>query len=119
MRRIDARSEVSERLALRLLKDGELQQDEPLDGWTLNLSRGGVRIIVEGRAQIGDEFEVVFSKTETLPRRGRVVWAQEEPDGTILGIEFVATSGTHRSVAPVPPPDDSVVASDDDDDDAK
>lgn len=64
-----------------------------LEGWALNVSRGGVRVILEEKVEIGAEFDV--SMTDAVSPAGagdvlfgRVVWVQEEPDGVVAGIEF-------------------------------
>jgi hypothetical protein len=77
-----ARREVSDRVALHA-DDGT-----ELTGWALNISRGGVRAIVEEQIELGAVFSVVIGEDPTR-RRGRVVWLQEEPDGAIVGIEFL------------------------------
>ena len=61
-----------------------------LEGWALNVSRGGVRVILEEKVELGAEFEVTLSTEEerATPVAGRVVWVQEEPDGVVAGIEF-------------------------------
>ena len=101
MRRGGARREVSARVALRSVTGDDLRYE----GWALNVSRGGVRAILEEKLELGQEFEIdVGDPNESPSRRGRVVWVQEEPDGVIVGIEFVGLSGTHKS-APPPPPD--------------
>lgn len=99
MRRGGARREVTERVTLR--DEG----GRTLEGWALNVSRGGVRAILEEKVVLGQKFEVGVGADEALLRAGRIVWVQEEPDGVIVGIEFTGTSGTHRS-APPPPLDD-------------
>ena len=63
---------------------GELE----IPGWALNLSRGGLRAIVEERVQLGEELGVHIDEIQ-VQRRGRVVWTQDEPDGTIVGISFL------------------------------
>jgi len=85
MRR-EIRREVSERV---LLAGGPV----PMEGWTLNLSRGGVRLIVEREVALGDVFDVTVGTADASPlvRQGRVVWLQEEADGFIVGLAFVAT----------------------------
>ena len=102
MRRGGARREVTERVSLKS-KDGET-----LDGWALNVSRGGVRAILEEKVVLGQTFDVAIGTDDLLLRPSRVVWVQDEPDGVIVGLEFTSTSlpGTHKS-APIPPPDDS------------
>jgi hypothetical protein len=64
----------------------------PLDGWALNVSRGGLRVILEQKVELGAEFDITIGDsapaTSVTPHHGRVVWVQEEPDGVIAGIEF-------------------------------
>jgi Tfp pilus assembly protein PilZ len=83
-RRGGARHEVSSRVTLKN-KAGAV-----LEGWALNVSRGGIRVILEDKVDLGDEVEVVISTGDesTSPVIGRVVWVQEEPDGVVAGIEF-------------------------------
>ena len=59
-----------------------------IPGWALNLSRGGLRAVVEEHVDIGEELDVRLDE-ELEARRGRVVWSQDEPDGTIVGISFL------------------------------
>jgi len=100
MRRGGARREVTERVTLKS-KEGET-----LEGWALNVSRGGVRAILEDKVVLGQSFDVAIGTDEVLQRPSRVVWVQEEPDGVIVGLEFTAQSGTHKS-APPPPLEES------------
>ena len=86
-----ARREASERVTLRGLGFES-------EGWTLNLSRGGVRLIVEERVDPGAEYDVYVGTGESPPRRGRVVWVQDEADGQIAGVQFLDVEGG------VPPP---------------
>lgn len=106
VRRGGARHELTDRVRL-VGKNMKLR-----DGWALNISRGGVRAILEERVDLGEEFEITIGEEGTpgsLTRRGRVVWVQDEPDGVIAGFEFLfeSKSGSH-AVAPddVPKPDD-------------
>jgi PilZ domain len=83
-RRVAARHGVSMRVTLKS-GSGEVRQ-----GWALNVSRGGVRVVLEGKVDLGEEFEVLLS-TGADPGTscmGRVVWVQEEPDGVVCGIEL-------------------------------
>lgn len=61
-----------------------------VEGWALNVSRGGVRVITDAKVELGTEYEVTLS-TGADPGTscmGRVVWIQEEPDGVVCGIEL-------------------------------
>lgn len=100
LRRFDgARVNLSKRLVL-VAAGGRA-----LDGWALNISRGGIRVIVEDAVvHVGDEFEVrVGEEGEdgSFKKRGHVVWAKAEPDGTVVGIEFKGhtSSATWKTVS--------------------
>jgi PilZ domain len=102
MRRAGARREVTERV---LLKN---EKGAVCEGWALNASRGGVRVILEDKVELGKEYEVTLGEAEKgAVQKGRIVWVQEEPDGVIAGVEFVnvSPSGT-LSTGPVPPAPD-------------
>jgi hypothetical protein len=78
------------------------------DGWALNISRGGVRAILEESVELGEEFEVTIGEEGTpgsLTRKSRVVWVQDEPDGVIAGFEFIFASGAVAAPEDVPKPD--------------
>jgi len=78
-----ARKEVTDRVCLRA---GTAE----LTGWALNASRGGIRIILEDKVELGSEYDVeLASAGADKKRRGRVVWVQEETDGMIVGVEFI------------------------------
>lgn len=96
MRRGGARREVTERVTLKG-DDGK-----ELEGWALNVSRGGLRAILEEKVLLGQKFDITLGSDEVLTRAGRVVWVQEEPDGVIVGLEFTGMSGTLKSVPPPP-----------------
>ena len=102
MRRGGARREVSDRVTLHGAAG------EQFDGWALNVSRGGVRVILEEKVALGGEFRVTVGDADNggTSSRGRIVWVQEEPDGVIAGVEFTDYSGMHSSVPPPwsPPP---------------
>jgi hypothetical protein len=96
MRRGGARSGVTARVRLQ----GE---ERAYEGWALNVSRGGVRLILEEQVQVGEEYGVTVGDVESSPlvRRGRVVWLQQEADGVVVGLEFIGVSGSERPVTPV------------------
>jgi hypothetical protein len=82
-----ARREASERVVLRAAAGDNF-------GWALNVSRGGLRVVVEDGVVVGQEFEVAIGPDDSedrAVRRGRVVWVQPEADGQIVGIEFAET----------------------------
>jgi hypothetical protein len=83
-----ARHEASERVVLRAATGDNF-------GWALNVSRGGLRVVVEDGVVVGQQFEVAIGPDDSedrAVRRGRVVWVQPEADGQIVGIEFVETT---------------------------
>lgn len=89
-----ARHEASERALVR-------RPGFETTGWTLNLSRTGVRIVVEDPVEPGQEYEVLIGAEAGGPvRRGRVVWVQDEADGQIVGVQFLDVEG---GAAPEPP----------------
>jgi hypothetical protein len=119
MRRGDVRKEMTERVTFRGL-NGRV-----LEGWALNASRGGLRAILEGHGndgggpvgvELGDEFDVLVGDPETAqPKKGRIVWMQDEPDGVVVGIEFAGLSGAYPAIASAssipPPPVDAAAGS--------
>ena len=89
-----ARREVTTRVILRAGGDEMI-------GWALNISRGGIRVILEDSVELGREYDVTVSPEGAAPnptRRGRIVWVQEERDGMVVGVEFV---GAGPSAEPV------------------
>ena len=62
--------------------------DARAEGWTLNISSGGLRAVVFGsRLTVGKQYGLSVSGAEN--RKCRVVWSREEHDGQIAGVEFV------------------------------
>lgn len=62
--------------------------DQQVDGWALNISRGGLRAIVETLLETGQEFEIAVGDSDRR-RPGRIVWVQKERDGAIVGVSFL------------------------------
>jgi hypothetical protein len=113
VRRGGARHELTDRVRL-VGKNMKLR-----DGWALNISRGGVRAILEENVELGEEFEITIGEEGTpgsLTRKGRVVWVQDEPDGMIVGFEFIFASGA-LAVAPEDVPQPLPTGGDPSDDD--
>jgi hypothetical protein len=103
-RQSGVRREASDRVRF------ELQPPEGgtlvVDGWALNLSRGGVRAIIEEPIALGAELMVAVG--EAPLRAGRIVWIQEEPGGAIVGVQFIdadANSDVPGPVTALPPTD--------------
>ena len=101
MRREGARREVSERVLLR--KGGAV-----VEGWALNVSRGGVRLITEDPVALGDVYDVTLGD-EPRERSARVVWIQEEPDGMVCGLAYVPAADEGAKTVPPPPPGSKVL----------
>lgn len=78
---------------------------DEFDGWALNISRGGIRIILEDpvekndllRIELGDEDE-----PDAIRREGRVAWVKQAPDGVIIGVEFTDDRGSQGKVPATP-----------------
>ncbi len=104
-RRSGVRRTVSDRVTFRTEAGGERE------GWALNVSSGGIRAILDhdtGKVELGEEYLILVgagasaagpdadggsgSASESM-RRGRIVWLQEEPDGFVVGVEFLSPSG--------------------------
>jgi hypothetical protein len=72
-------------------------------GWTLNVSRGGIRAVMEESLDPSEEYLVIVG--EAAPRRCQVAWARSESDGQIVGIRFLDEDGSvPPDVASDPPP---------------
>ena len=113
-RRAGARHEVSTRVTLRCTAGS--RPDAVLDGWALNVSRGGIRVILEEKVEPGDEFDVTVqdglsesptgadSPISTRPQQGCIVWVQEEHDGVVAGIAFKGVPGSPAKSSRPPAP---------------
>ena len=89
-----ARREASERVHVR-------GTGFETHGWTLNVSRGGVRAIVEDPLLPGTEYQLIVGDEETVPaRRASVAWSQDEADGQIVGLKYLDVEDE-----PAPPKD--------------
>ena len=86
-----ARHEASERVVIRA-------NSLETSGWTLNVSRGGIRAVVEDPLDPETEYEV--SVGSGSPRRARIAWSRQESDGQIVGLRFLDVEGSI-------PPDDA------------
>ena len=82
-----ARREATERVTLR-------GPGFETHGWTLNVSRGGMRAIVEEPVKSGVEYELLVGGREDSARKVAVVWVQDEADGQIVGVRFLDVAGS-------------------------
>lgn len=84
-----ARREATERVTLRA-------PGFETHGWTLNVSRGGMRVIVEEPVTAGAEYELVVGDgdADVSARKVSVVWVQDEADGQIVGFRYADVDGT-------------------------
>jgi hypothetical protein len=80
-----ARVEASERVVIRL---GEVETT----GWTLNVSRGGLRAVLEQPLEPTLEYEVAVG--ESPARRACLAWSKAEADGHIVGLRFLDVDGS-------------------------
>ena len=83
-----ARRNVSYRVSFFRAAATEGGAPTEIPGWALNISRGGLRAIVEDPVVLGEELEVNIAD-EQMQHRGQIVWTQEEPDGMIVGVSFL------------------------------
>ncbi len=96
-----SRREASDRIRVAVA-------DREIDGWALNVSRGGIRVILDEALEPGARVRLAVGDQPF--RDGRVVWVQAEPDGAIVGFEFLDPEGrpVHQSVPQLravhPPP---------------
>jgi hypothetical protein len=81
-----------------------------IDGWSLNISDGGIRVLAEAPLFVGEEVDLEIHDVPEHPgpRKARVVWVRRERDGSIAGLQFVECSGLHRiardaTTLPAPP----------------
>lgn len=88
-----ARIELSERVTLRV--NGA--SDPATEGWTLNVSRGGLRAVIERELDPALEYEVEVG--DGPARRASIAWSKGEADGQIVGLRFLDVEGS------VPPED--------------
>jgi hypothetical protein len=80
-----ARHESSDRVVIRA-------DSLETSGWTLNVSRGGLRAVVEDPLDPAGEYQVTVG--DGPARRARVAWARLEADGQIVGLTFLDTEGS-------------------------
>lgn len=83
-----ARREASERVLIRAA-------GFETSGWTLNVSRGGLRVVVEEGLQRGVDYEVVVGDSDNdAARTASVVWVKDAADGQIVGLRYADSEGS-------------------------
>lgn len=92
-----ARREATERVVIR---GPELETE----AWTLNVSRGGLRVVVESPITVGVDYQV--SVGDGAMRPARVVWVRDERDGQIAGMQYLDVEGAEVPGSSYPPPAD-------------
>ena len=62
-------------------------------GLAINASVGGLRIAVDQGVPVGHvcELRVRTSQSEATTEHAKVVWSKAQPDGYVLGLEFIAS----------------------------
>ncbi len=80
-----ARVESSERVTIRTA-------EQLTEGWTLNVSRGGLRAVVEQALDPALEYQVAVG--EGPARRACIAWSKAEADGQIVGLRFLDVEGS-------------------------
>ena len=71
------------------------------NGWTLNVSRGGLRVVVEEALRLNGDYQVLVGDGEADQSRGvTVVWVKDAADGQIVGLKYLDTEGS------IPPDDE-------------
>jgi hypothetical protein len=89
-----ARREASERVVIR-------GPGFETNVWTLNVSRGGLRIVVEEPLRLNTDYQVVMGDAEADSARScTVVWVKDAADGQIVGLKYLDTEGS------IPPDDE-------------
>jgi hypothetical protein len=76
------RHEASEHVVL------ESANGERVEGWALNESRGGLRVVVDDEHALIEAAVYRVTVGEAPTRNGRVAWVKEEGGGQIAGVEL-------------------------------
>lgn len=91
-----ARRETNERVRFQW-------EGREIEGWALNISRSGVRAILDEPIDLGARIRLAVGDQPGRP--ARIVWIREEKDGAIVGVEFLDAERRPSSPAIQVPPD--------------
>lgn len=84
--------------------------EQSFDAWSMNVSRGGLRVIMEDEVASGEEVDVIVGEPgepDHFRKASRVAWVQPEQGGYIVGLEFKdPQSASVPAAAPVTHADD-------------
>jgi hypothetical protein len=101
-RRSSPRIETSARVTL-IWHPSAADSAQPSQGWAINRSAGGVRVLVElSGFELAQRVDVQVGDEEPA-RSGQVVWLQQESDGMILGIAYDGATASELEAAGLPP----------------
>lgn len=92
-----ARREATERVVIR-------GQGLETEAWTLNVSRGGLRVVVEDAVTVGADYQVSVGDGPMRP--ARAVWVRDERDGQIAGMQYLDVENAEVPGSTYPPPAD-------------
>ncbi len=72
-----------------------------ISAWTLNVSRGGLRVVLEDPVHVGGRYQVAVGEAPARP--AKVIWVREEADGQIAGLQFEDVEGAEVPSSSYPP----------------
>lgn len=70
-------------------KVSEVEVEAIFEGWALNVSHGGLRIITEEPLKVGDTIQIeVNSAGRNYLGTAHVAWVRQQADGVVAGLQF-------------------------------
>lgn len=83
----------SRRRSRRYPLNAEVAVIEPVsaEGIAINASAGGLRVMLDREVSEGESclLELRFTEDRASRETARVIWAQQHPDGWVVGLEFL------------------------------
>src|SRR5262245_21100757 len=88
-----AHQKSERRVGRRYPMDAEVMITAPVEAWghAINVSARGIRVALNRALYVGMRCQVrieASAENQTL-QRARVVWTKPQPDGCVLGLEFL------------------------------